>query len=126
MCRHPGCGKAYATSDAARKHVRNHHPEWLKVVELEKRGIDGYCKRIENSGFPMDMCVVPSTPWQHRAAIAMNAPGVQVRDPAETAAYSPGVVGPTMMALPGQVMPALMPATYFVAYQAPACGCFLC
>ena len=46
ICRYSGCGKTYATSNAARKHVRKYHPEWLKMVELQKRGIDGYCKRV--------------------------------------------------------------------------------
>ena len=91
LCRHPGCGKAYATSDAARKHVRNHHPEWLKMVEQEKRGIDGYCKRIERTHFPMDMMMGAGMPWQQRAAAAMSNDAC-------------GVVGPAMMAMPGQVM----------------------
>ena len=33
-CRFPGCGKVYSSSDGARKHARNHHPEWLKKVEV--------------------------------------------------------------------------------------------
>ena len=46
-CRYPGCGKVYSTSDGARKHARNHHPEWLKNVEIQKRSIDAYCIRTE-------------------------------------------------------------------------------
>ena len=49
VCRYFGCGKSYATSDAARKHARKNHPEWLKLVELQKRGIDGFCGRMENT-----------------------------------------------------------------------------
>ena len=30
FCRHPGCGKGYASTDAVRKHCRQRHLEWLR------------------------------------------------------------------------------------------------
>lgn len=30
FCKHPGCGKGYASTDAVRKHCRQRHLEWLR------------------------------------------------------------------------------------------------
>ena len=46
-CRYPGCGKVYSSSDGARKHARNHHPEWLRKVEVQRRAVEAYCIRYE-------------------------------------------------------------------------------
>ena len=59
-CKYLSCGKVYASSDAVRKHARNHHPEWLKQCELEqcekRRGekVEAYCiiSRVEPNGAP--------------------------------------------------------------------------
>ena len=30
LCKFPGCGKGYASTDAVRKHCRQRHLEWLR------------------------------------------------------------------------------------------------
>ena len=40
-CKHPGCGKAYSTTDGARKHCRTLHRDWLS--SLSGYGPDTYC-----------------------------------------------------------------------------------
>ena len=32
FCKHPGCGKGYASTDAVRKHCRQRHLEWLRAL----------------------------------------------------------------------------------------------
>ena len=58
-CKYPGCAKVYSSSDGARKHARNHHPEWLKQVETSKRAVDAYCIRSE--GVPRPVATRPPT-----------------------------------------------------------------
>mmetsp|Transcript_6089 Transcript_6089/g.13315 ORF Transcript_6089/g.13315 Transcript_6089/m.13315 type:complete len:230 (-) Transcript_6089:343-1032(-) len=33
QCRHPGCSKVYASTDAVRKHCRKRHMEWLRRLD---------------------------------------------------------------------------------------------
>ena len=58
-CGIPWVAKVYSSSDGARKHARNHHPEWLKQVETSKRAVDAYCIRSE--GVPRPVATRPPT-----------------------------------------------------------------
>ena len=40
-CRHPGCKKAFSSSDAVRKHCRKEHSDWLR--SLPNLGPTTYC-----------------------------------------------------------------------------------
>ena len=70
-CKFPGCAKVYASSDGARKHARNHHPEWLKQVEVTKRGLNctsTYCIRTESPRTPAMMSKI-QTPLPFHLAV---------------------------------------------------------
>ena len=45
-CKHPGCGKAFASTDAVRKHCRQRHLEWLRG--LGHGCPELYCEWSEN------------------------------------------------------------------------------
>ena len=73
-CKFLGCGKVYASSDAVRKHARNHHPEWLKQCELEqcekRRGekVEAYCIISQLDGDAPEVAPLPQQ--QHHQAMA--------------------------------------------------------
>ena len=50
ICRFPGCGNMYQSTEHALKHARKHHPEWLKL--LREWGANGYCERVEPTSGP--------------------------------------------------------------------------
>jgi len=52
FCRHPGCGKGYASTDAVRKHCRQRHLEWLRALGHGAPSL--YCSWVGDDGIIPD------------------------------------------------------------------------
>jgi len=80
LCRYPGCGKSYASTDAVRKHCRQNHLGWLRALGQGFPGL--YCRR-EINGVP-----APESPFlaeEGSVSDGESAPTVTVAEASSSA-----------------------------------------